>query len=140
VRTALAAAVALLALAAAGCGGGGGGGTAQTTRATTTARAGGIRPCILSARQRAAVAAARREIARMHRLEAPLTKWKPTGPSKLELAVERFLLDVGELPVDVKAQLMNKAKSAVGLCGDCFNAIEAEEPVPTTRLGGSRCS
>ncbi len=135
-RAALAATVALLALGAAGCGGGG---TAAlpTTAATTT---GGVRPCTLSAKQRAAVAAARHEIARMHRLEAPLTKWKPTGPYTLELAVERFLLDVGELPVDVKAQLMNRAKSAVGLCGDCFNAIEAEEPVPTTRLGGKRCS
>lgn len=75
----------------------------------------------------------------MRKAEAPLTKWKPTGPPKMELAVERFLLDVGALPVNVKADLIDKAKSAVGLCGDCFQALEAEEPVVSTRIGGNRC-
>ncbi len=76
----------------------------------------------------------------MHTLEAPLTKWRPTGPTALELAVSRFLLDVGPLPVNAKERLMNKAKSAVGLCGDCFNALEALEPTVQTRIGGSPCA
>ncbi len=123
-----------LAALAAGCGSAGSG----TTTRTTTAQAG-LKPCLLSAGERAKVAAARREIAVMHRAEAPLTKWKPTGPTAMELAVERFLLDVGSLPVTLKGDLIDKAKASVGLCGDCFQALEAEEPVPATRLGGNRC-
>jgi hypothetical protein len=76
----------------------------------------------------------------MHRLEQPLRKWQPTGPKALELAVNRFLLDVGPLPVNVKGRLMSLGKSAVGLCGDCFDAIEAEEPAVQTRTGNSPCS
>jgi hypothetical protein len=70
----------------------------------------------------------------------PLTKWKPTGPMPLELAVNRFDLDAGPLPADPKGHLMPMAKAAVGLCGDCFNAIEALEPALQTRFGGSRCA
>ncbi|MBV8259335.1 MAG: hypothetical protein JO073_16135 [Actinobacteria bacterium] len=75
----------------------------------------------------------------MQRAERPLTTWKDTGPPAMELAVERFLLDVGGLPVDLRGALIDKAKASVGLCGDCFQALEAEEPVPSTRLGGKRC-
>jgi hypothetical protein len=76
----------------------------------------------------------------MHRLEKPLTTWKPTGPMPLELAVNRFLLDVGPLPADPKGRLMRQAKGAVGLCGDCFNAIEALEPALQNRFGRSPCA
>jgi len=76
----------------------------------------------------------------MHRLELPLKTVHATGPPALENAVNRFLLDVGPLPSDIKGRLMNKAKAATGLCHDCFNAIEAEEPVIQTRLGRPRCA
>jgi hypothetical protein len=76
----------------------------------------------------------------MHHLEQPLTRWRRTGPKKLELAVTRFLLDIGPLPMDAKEHLMNRGKSAVGLCGDCFNAIEAEEPAAQARLGRPPCA
>jgi hypothetical protein len=58
---------------------------------------------------------------------------------KLELMLNRFLLSIGVLPVDDRALLIRKAKSAVGLCRDCFDALEAEEPAIETRLGGSPC-
>jgi hypothetical protein len=54
--------------------------------------------------------------------------------------VNRFDLDAGPLPADPKGHLMPMAKAAVGLCGDCFNAIEALEPALQTRFGGSRCA
>ncbi len=132
VRVAAASAAILAALVAAGCG-------SAHPRSTTRA-AGGTSECRLSAAQRRDVAAAKREIARMHRLQQPLTKWRLHGPEALELAVNRFLLDVGPLPVNEKERLMNKGKSAVGLCGDCFNAIEAMEPAVQTRLGRSPCA
>lgn len=76
----------------------------------------------------------------MHRLEQPLKTVHPTGPPALENAVNRFLLDVGPLPADIKGRLMDKAKAASALCQDCFYAIEAEEPAVQTRLGGSPCA
>jgi hypothetical protein len=76
----------------------------------------------------------------MRRLETPLKTVHETGPPALEEAVNRFLLDVGPLPADIKGQLMDKGKAASALCHDCFNAIEAEEPAVQTRLGSSPCA
>jgi hypothetical protein len=80
-----------------------------------------------------------RMIVRMHRLEAPLKTVHQHGSRALELELNRFLLSVGELPVNERALLIRKAKSAVGLCEDCFQALEALEPAIETRLGGSPC-
>jgi hypothetical protein len=118
---------------AAGCGGG------SQHRATTTRAATGPTPCALSLKQRRVIREADRMIVRMHRLEAPLKTVHEHGPRALELELNRFLLSVGVLPVDERALLIRKAKSAVGLCRDCFDALEALEPAIETRLGGSPC-
>jgi hypothetical protein len=78
-------------------------------------------------------------IVQMHRLEQPLKTVHDTGPPKLENLLNRFLLSIGVLPVDDRAFLIRKAKSAVGLCRDCFDALEAEEPATQTRFGESPC-
>jgi hypothetical protein len=78
-------------------------------------------------------------IVRMHRLEAPLKTVHDHGPMPLELELNRFLLTIGVLPVDERSLLIRKAKSAVGLCRDCFDALEALEPAVQTRLGESPC-
>jgi len=130
-RPAIAAIAAVLATVAAGCGGSG---TAAPQRTRTRDA------CPLSGAQLRDIAAAKREIRLMRKLEKPLKTVHEAGPPKLESAITRFLLDVGPLPVDVKSNLMDLAKSASGLCHDCFNAIEAEEPVLQTRLGGNRCA
>jgi hypothetical protein len=78
-------------------------------------------------------------IVRMHRLDESLETMHEHGPMKLELLLNRFLLSIGVLPVDDRALLIRKAKSAVGLCRDCFDALEAAEPAIQTRLGGSPC-
>jgi hypothetical protein len=96
--------------------------------------------CVLSAAQRRDVRKAKQEIPRMHRLELPLKTVHPTGSTALELAVNRFLLDVGPLPPDIKGQLMDKGKAASALCEDCFTAIEAEEPTVQTRVGRPPCA
>lgn len=127
---------AVLAIVAAGCGGG----SKPATQLTIRVAIHRFHGCRLSAKQHRLIAAAKREIALMHRLEQPLKTVRPTGPMKLELAVNRFLLDVGPLPPDVKGRLMNKAKAASALCEDCFNAIEAMEPAVQTRLGGGHCA
>jgi hypothetical protein len=78
-------------------------------------------------------------IVSMHRLEAPLKTVHKHGPMKLELLLNRFLLSIGVLPVDERGLLIRKAKSAVGLCRDCFDALEAMEPALQTRFGQSPC-
>ena len=79
-------------------------------------------------------------IVQMHKLEAPLKTLHESGPRALELELERFQLSIGVLPVDQRALLIRKAKSAVGLCKDCSDALEAMEPAIQTRLGGSPCA
>jgi hypothetical protein len=126
-RWAASAAVALC-LAASGCG---------KSEVHATAHA-----CVLTARQRAAVTAALGDIRRLHRLEAPLNAYTLRGTPALEAGTERFLLDLGRvgLPIDTRSRLLDLAKGAVGLCGLCFQALEAEEPVLDTRLGRPKCS
>ena len=78
-------------------------------------------------------------IVRMHHLEAPLRTVHDHGPKPLESELNRFLLTIGTLPPDERALLIRKAKSAVGLCRDCFDALESLEPAVATRTGGSPC-
>jgi hypothetical protein len=118
-------------LVAAGCG---------SSRQAATPTDSAPHTCVLSAAQRMDVRKAKQEIIRMHRLELPLKTVHATGPRALELSVNRFLLDVGPLPPDIKGQLMDKGKSASALCQDCFTAIEAEEPTVQTRLGRPACA
>ena len=51
----------------------------------------------------------------------------------------RFLLDSANLPVNIRANLLHLAKASVGLCGLCFGALEAEEPVLAGKLGRNPC-
>jgi hypothetical protein len=118
---------------AAGCGGGSNPGT------TMRASAAGPPKCTLSAKQQRVIRRAKRMIVQMHRLDEPLKTVHEHGPMKLELLLNRFLLSIGVLPVDDRALLIRKAKSAVGLCHDCFEALEAEEPAVQTKLGESPC-
>ena len=130
----VAAAIALtlaVALLAGGCGG-----SRRATTMRTSSRPG---QCRLSAAQRREIGRADREIARMHSLEAPLKTWREQGPPALEAVLNRFLLGVGTLPVNEREVLIRLAKSATGLCGDCFDALEAIEPAEQTRLGESPC-
>ena len=125
------AATAVLATVAAGCGGG-----HPSVAPTVTHQ----KSCPISRKLHRDIDAAKREIVLMHKLDNTLKTVHPFGPPKLESAVTRFLLDVGPLPVNVKGRLMDLAKSSVGLCHDCFNAIEAEEPTVQTRLGDKPCA
>jgi hypothetical protein len=112
----------------------------STSHHPTTTRAVAAPPkCTLSAKQRRVIRRAKRMIVRMHQLEKPLKTVHEHGPLKLELLLNRFLLSIGVLPVDERGLLIRKAKSAVGLCEDCFQALEALEPAVQTRLGESLC-
>ena len=127
----------ILALAVAGCGGGSG--SRGIVAPVVTVRVKPPPKCKLSAKQRRLFARLQGEIVQMHTLEAPLKTVHKHGPQKLELLLNKFLLSVGNLPVDQRGLLIRKAKSSVALCQDCFDALEAIEPSLQTKFGESPC-
>jgi hypothetical protein len=62
------------------------------------------------------------------------------GAPNQEAMTGRFEMDLGSthLPRDVFAGLLHRAKTAVNLCGDCSQALEADEPFFGNR-GQGRC-
>ena len=78
--------------------------------------------------------ATRPRTAKLHRV------W--LGSSFRERVTGQFLADLTRvrLPIDTRAKLIHLAKAAVGLCGLCFQGLEAEEPVISGHLGEPRCS
>jgi hypothetical protein len=128
-----------LAAAAAGCGSGSPHRAASAP--TTTETTGALKPCRLTAAQRRAVAQVHADIRRLRLIQAPLHKFSEMGTPAQESVTGKLLLDLGrvKLPINVRSHLLAQAKSVVGLCGQCFQGLEAEEPVLAGRLGESRC-
>jgi hypothetical protein len=130
--------VAVLAVVAAGCGGGRHA-AAPATTASTTAAAPPPKVCKHTPAQHRAVAKSLRDIRRLRQIEKPLHTFTQRGTPAQEEVTDTFLLDSGNLPVNTRAHLLHLAKAAVGLCGLCFNALEAAEPVVSGRLGRDPC-
>jgi hypothetical protein len=131
----------LAAATVAGCGTARHAAPATTTPRTTTTSAP-VGSCKLDAGQRRAVRLALRDIRRLRKIEAPLHKFTERGTPAQETETGRFLADMTsakKLPVNVRAHLLHLAKNATGLCGLCFQGLEAEEPVLATRGGEGRC-
>jgi len=122
-------------MVAAGCGDSGG--HAAVTAAETSSRPA---PCKLDKAQRRTVARALADIRRLRRIQEPVQAFSQRGAPNQEVMTGKFELDLGSshLPPDVFAHLLHLAKTAVNLCGDCSNALEAEEPVLGNR-GEGRC-
>jgi hypothetical protein len=131
----LAPAVAVLALLATGCNGGGHRAPGAAAGTPTT-----LAPCKLDRAQRRTVALALADIRRLQRIQAPVQRFSLRGAPNQEVMTGKFEMDLGSshLPPDLFAHLLHRAKTAVDLCGDCSNALEAEEPVLGNR-GEGRC-
>jgi hypothetical protein len=130
---ALALAVAVLPLIATGCGNSGKHRAATATTSTPRTSA----PCKLNKAQRRAVARALADIRRLRRIQAPMQKFSPRGaPHQNEITGE-LILDLGSthLPLNVFSHLLHLGKTAVSLCGDCSQGLEADEPVLGNRPG-----
>ena len=97
--------------------------------------------CKLTKAQRHAIALSEADIRRLRKIQEPLTKFSDQGTPAQERVTGKFLMDMGgaRLPINERARLLRLAKSAVGLCGQCFQGLEAEEPVISGRLGQARC-
>jgi hypothetical protein len=95
--------------------------------------------CKLSPAQHRAVARSRLDIRRLRQIQKPLHTFTQHGTPAQQSVTSKFLLDSGNLPVNLRAHLLHLAKASVGLCGLCFGALEAEEPVLAGRLGRNPC-
>jgi hypothetical protein len=126
-------AVAVLGLVAAGCGNSGAHSAATATVSTPRSSA----PCKLDRAQRRTVARALADIRRLRRIQAPMQTFSQRGAPNQEVMTGKFELDLGSthLPLNVFTHLLHLAKTAASLCGDCGQALEAEEPVLGNRPG-----
>jgi hypothetical protein len=125
--------IVLGAVALAGCGGGTSSSrpAAKTATATTCRSAAAVRA---RARLRADVAAIRRAAGLK-------TNDTQNGNAAINTATDRFLLDVARAPIDLlaKNRFIDRAAAAlVGACAQCFQALEAERPIPSIAHSG-RC-
>lgn len=124
----LVAAAAGCVLAVAACGSSGAGRGTTAARRTTTAKAA----CPQAAR-------ARRHIARVPGDLAALRRAAATGShDATSRAADRFMLDVAYEPPLRRNRLIDHAAAAVvGVCEDCFQALEAMRPIPALKIGGA---
>jgi hypothetical protein len=124
-------AVAVLGLVAAGCDNSGG------HSAATVSTPRGSAPCKLDGAQRRTVARALADIRRLRRIQAPMQTFSQRGAPNQEVMTGKLEMDLGSthLPLNVFAHLLHLAKTAASLCGDCGQALEAEEPVLGNRPG-----
>jgi hypothetical protein len=134
--------VAVFGLVTAGCGNSGGHTAATATASTPRTSA----PCKLDRAQRRTVALALADIRRLRRIQAPMQTFSQHGAPNQEVMTGKFELDLGSthLPLNVFSHLLHLAKTAVSLCVDCGQALEADEPVlgkrpGTTHVQEDRC-
>jgi hypothetical protein len=119
--------VAVLAVAAAACGG------KQAASAPSS-----VAPCKLDRAQRHTVALALADIRRLRRIQAPVQTFSLRGGPGQDVMTGKLERDLGSshLPPNVFSHLLHLGKIAVNLCGQCSQALEAEEPFLGHRTGG----
>jgi Flp pilus assembly protein TadD len=129
--------VCALALVVAGCGG-----TSMQTGASSTSKP---KPVATTARCRRATARwtkrLGRDVAAIRRAARLRTNDTLKGNAAVNAATDRFMLDVAKAPVDllVKNRFIDHAAAAlVGSCEQCFQALEANRPIPAIGHSG-RC-
>jgi hypothetical protein len=126
--------IAATAVALAGCGGG-------TSKPHPAAKAPTTSTTCRSAAATRARARLRGDVAAIRRAAALKTRDTTKGNPAVNAATDRFLLDVARAPIDLleKNRFIDRAAAAlVGSCAQCFQALEAERPIPSIAHSG-RC-
>jgi hypothetical protein len=116
----------------AGCGG---------SAATTSTRAAPQKPQQCPGTQKA-LAKIQRDIDAIRAAAKLPAKDTLIGNHPINVATDRFLRDVALAPIGnlARNRLIDHAMSAlVGSCEQCFQALEAERPIPAIRAGESHC-
>ena len=89
-----------------------------------------------------ALAKIQRDVAALRAAAKLPTKNTLIGNHAINVATDRFLRDVELAPLNnlQRNRLIDHAMSAlVGNCEQCFQALEAERPIPAIRAGDSKC-
>lgn len=128
--------ITVLAVVAAGCGGSS---RDRHAAASSTPSVPPPKTCTLTAAQHRALARSRRDIRRLQQIQKPLHRFSQRGTPAQERLTGKLLLDSGNLPVLDQERFIRLGKSAVGLCGLCFQALEAEEPALADKSGRDLC-
>jgi hypothetical protein len=135
---------AAIVLVAAGCGG-----AAKTTAPTTTTTSTTQSPpavsasaCKLTAVTRPQLAKAQRDLAALRRLAKKQTGYTELGTTAMQNATGRYLDDLTTSKLDNFRvnRLIDLGVSAAGpYCGQCFQMLEANRPIPTMKYDGTHC-
>jgi hypothetical protein len=89
-----------------------------------------------------ALAKIQRDLAALRAAAKLPTKNTLIGNHAINVATDRFLRDVALAPLNnlQRNRLIDHAMSTlVGNCDQCFQALEAERPIPAIRAGDSKC-
>ncbi len=126
-------------LALAGCGGSSPArhASAGSTATQPTSAKAASGKCSRAVRARA-LARLQADVAAVRRAAALPTKDTLDGNAAVNRATDRFLEDVSTLPVDnlVRNRMIDHAAAAlVGSCTQCFQALEANRPIPAIAHG-----
>lgn len=108
--------------------------------ATTTQSAAKAKAC---KNQAVALAKIHRDIAALQAAYKLPVKDKLLGNHAINVATDKFLNDVQLAPISnlKRNRLTDLAMSAIGThCQQCFQALEANRPIPSIRAGAISCS
>jgi len=108
--------------------------------AATTQTAARAKPC---KNQAVALAKIHRDIAALEAAHKLPVKNELLGNPAINAATDKFLNDVELAPISnlQRNRLIDLAMSAIGThCQQCFQALEAERPIPAIRAGQISCS
>lgn len=84
-----------------------------------------------------------RDLTALRRAAKQPTKDTLKGNHAINVATDAFLRDVALAPIDnlQRNRLIDHAMAAlIGNCQQCFQALEAERPIPSIRAGDLKCS
>jgi hypothetical protein len=129
----------LLVAAAAGCGGSGSPPrtSATATHAQSATRTSAAQTCAARAKARA-LKKLDADLAALRRAAAHPGKDTLAGNAAVNRATDRFLTDVNTAPIDNLARnrmIDHAAAALLGACEQCFQALEAERPIPAIEQG-----
>jgi hypothetical protein len=114
--------------------------TASAASAARASAAPAAKPC---PRTQKALAKIRRDVAAIRAAAKLPTKSTLIGNRAINAATDRFLNDVMLAPIAnlQRNRLIDLAASAlVGNCEQCFQALEANRPIPAIRQGDLKCA
>ncbi len=123
-------------LLAAGCG------STSAVKQTTTVPGVSASACELTAQTRAQLAKAQRDLASLQRLAKKQKGYTELGTTAMQNATGRYLDDLTNSQLDHFRvnRLIDLGISAAGpYCGQCFQMLEANRPIPAMKYDGTHC-